>query len=160
LLEVCELREVSVFADVDRVPCRARFDALSGETRNGIYALDVKTTDDATPSGFTRSVHKWGYPVQEAHYRDTYKASEGRDIDQFYYIAVEKSGPFEVAVHQVESFWLGMAQAKAATARRVFEECTASGVWPGYDPAPNTLTAPAYAVIEHEMEYDYEEINV
>jgi len=54
LFEVCEFREVSVFADVDGVPCRARFDALSGETRNGVYAVDLKTTDDATGDGFVR----------------------------------------------------------------------------------------------------------
>lgn len=159
LFEVCEFREVSVFADVDGVPTRARFDALSGETRNGIYAVDLKTTEDATPNGFTRSVLKWGYDVQQAFYEDTYAESEARAIDQFWFVAVEKSAPYEVGVMQVEPFWVAMGKTKTANARRIYKECTESGVWPGYDTTPVTLTAPAYAVIEHEMQYEQGEIS-
>jgi len=160
LFEVAEFREVSAFAEIDGVPVRARFDALSGETRNGVYAVDLKTTDDATNQGFTRSVNKWGYVVQEAHYRDVYKASEGHGINDFSFVCVEKSGPFEVAVITLEPYWVAMGHAKAARARQVFRECTETGIWPGYDPARQTLTAPAYAVIEHEMEYEQGEIHV
>jgi len=160
LFEVCDMREASVFADIDGVPVRARFDALSAETRNGTYAVDLKTTDDATPNGFTRSVHKWGYPVQVAHYDEVHKAATGRGIDEFWIVAVEKAGPHEVGVYQIEPYWVDMARAKTAAARRIFAECTASGVWPGYDETPQTLTAPAWAVIEHEMQYESAEINV
>ena len=159
LFEVCEFREVSVFANVDGVPTRARFDALSGETRNGIYAVDLKTTEDATPNGFTRSVLKWGYDVQQAFYEDTYAESEARAIDHFKFVAVEKSAPYEVGVFEVEPFWVAMGKKKTANARRIYKECTESGVWPGYDTTPVTLTAPAYAVIEHEMQYESGEIS-
>lgn len=160
LFEVCGMREASVFAEIDGVPVRARFDALSGETRNGTYAVDLKTTDDATPNGFTRSVHKWGYPVQVAHYDEVHRAATGRGIDEFWLVACEKNGPFEVGVYQIEPFWIDMARKKTAAARRIFAECTASGIWPGYDEKPQTLTAPAWAVIEHEMQYESGEINV
>jgi len=158
LFEVAVNREVSVFADVDGVPCRARFDALSDETRRGILAVDLKSTDDATDAGFTHSVRKFGYYVQEPWYRDVYLAAMGRPVDEFWFVAVEKSGPFEVAVVSIEEFWVGMGRTAAARARSVFAECTASGVWPGYDPKPRELTAPAYVVIEHEMQYENGEI--
>jgi len=160
LFEVCEFREASVFADIDGVPVRARFDALSAETRNGTYAVDLKTAEDATPNGFTRSVSKWGYDVQNGHYEDVYKAATGNNIDRFLFVVVEKSAPFEVSVFEIEPFWVDMGKKKAATARQIFQECTASGIWPGYDTAPQTLTAPAWAVIEHEMQYEHEEIHV
>lgn len=160
LFEVCAMREASVFADIDGVPTRARFDALSDETRNGIYAVDLKTADDATPNGFTRSVHKWGYPVQHGHYDDVHTAATGRGIDEFWFVAVEKVGPYEVGVYQIEPFWVAMGKTKAAAARRIYQECTATGIWPGYDTTPQTLTAPAYAVIEHEMQYDNGEIQI
>lgn len=156
LLEVAVHREASVIADVDGVPCRARFDALSDETRNGVYGVDLKSTDDATPHGFTRAVSKWGYAVQEAHYEDVYEASEGRPVDEFWFLCVEKSAPYEVGVYQIEPFWIDMGRAKAAAAREVFAECTATGVWPGYDPTPQTVTAPAWVTIEHELQYDKE----
>lgn len=160
LLEVAVHREASVFADVDDVPCRARFDAISDETRRGVLGVDVKSTPDVTEAAFTRSVSKFGYDVQEAFYRDVYQAATGRQISEFWFIAVQIKGPFEVAVHRIEEFWLGMARKEAATARAIFRECVESGVWPGYDPAPHTLTAPAWAVIEHEMQYENEEIQV
>lgn len=159
LFEVCEFREVSVFAEVDGVPVRARFDALSGETRNGIYALDVKTTDDATGDGFVQSVKKWGYAVQEAHYRDAYEASEGRPIDDFSFVLVEKSAPYEVAVKDIEPFWIDMARKQAARARAIFRECTANNEWPGYATGRETVTAPAYVTIAHEMQYENGEIH-
>jgi exodeoxyribonuclease VIII len=158
LFEVAEFREVSVFADVDGVPCRARFDALSGETRNGIYAVDLKTTEDATFNGFVQSVKKWGYDVQQAHYDDVYKASEGRGIDDFSFVLVEKSAPYEVAVKVIEPFWVDMGRKKTARARELFEECTSNNDWPGYATGRETVTAPAYVTIDHEMQYDNAEI--
>lgn len=160
LLEVAVNREVSVFAEVDGVRCRARFDALSDVTRNGVYAVDLKTTEDATGDGFVQSVKKWGYDVQEAHYRDVYAASEGHEINNFSFILIEKSGPFEVAVKDIEPFWVSMAKAKAARAREIFLECTETNKWPGYDPGRETITAPAYVTIAHEMQYEHGEIQI
>lgn len=153
-LEVAVHREVSVFADVDGVPCRARFDALSDVTRNGVYAVDLKSAEDATKEGLEFAVKRLGYDVQEAHYEDVYEASEGRPIDVFVFIVVEKRPPFEVTVFELPDMWVQMGRTKAAEARRVFAECTESGVWPGYDQAVQILDPPAWAVIEHEMRYD------
>lgn len=154
------MREVSVFADVDGVPCRARFDALSEETKNGVYGIDLKTTDDATKMGFERSVSRFGYFVQEAHYKDVYKAAVGTPVDNFFIIAAEKTAPYEVAVFQIEPFWVDMGHKKAARAREIFAECTATGEWPGYTTETQELNAPAWAVIEHEMQYENGEIQI
>ena len=155
-LEVAINREVSVFADVDGVPCRARLDAISDETRNGVYGLDLKTCEDATKNGLEYSVKKYGYDVQEAFYEDVYEASEGRPIDFFRFIAVEKSAPHEVTTYQLPTLWTSMGRTKAKEARRLFKECTESGVWPGYGIQGLVLDPPAWAVIEHEMRYDGE----
>jgi len=159
-LEVAVHREVSVFATVDDVPCRARFDALSDATRNGVFAVDLKTTEDATKTGLESSVKRYGYDVQEAHYRDVHEAGVGRPIDRFIFIAVEKSGPYEVAVFELPELWVRMGRTKAAEARRIFRQCTESGVWPGYDPGVVVLDPPAWAVIEHEMRYESGDIQI
>lgn len=160
LLEVAVHREVSVFADVDGVPCRARFDALSDETRRGVIAVDLKSATDATPYGFMRDAQQHGYDVQEGHYDDVYEASEGRPVDEFWFIVCEKSGPFEVGVRALTDEWVRMGRAKAARARDIFRECTARGVWPGYDSKPEHVAPPTYAVIDFEMEYENGEIQV
>lgn len=159
-LEVATMREVSVFADVDGVPCRARFDALSESTRNGVYAVDLKTTVDATKAGFESSVKRYGYDVQVAHYADTHEAATGLGVDRFLLIAVEKSGPFEVAVFELPELWRQMGRTKAAEARRIYAECVASGEWPGYDTEVQFLDPPAWAVIDFEMTYENQEINL
>lgn len=159
LFEVAAHREVSVFAEVDGVPMRARFDALSDETRNGVYGVDLKTTTDATKHGFERAVASYGYDVQVAHYDDTYRASEGRPVDEFFIVAVEKSGPFEVGVFKLPDVWLDMGRTKAATARRIYRDCIdITGDWPGYDPQIQVLDPPTWLVFEHETKYEYGEI--
>lgn len=147
LLEKVTGREVSVFGEVDGVSVRARFDILGGD-----IGADLKTTDDATERGFTKSVAKWGYAFQEAWYRDVHVASEGADLSAFYFIAVEKTAPYEVGVFQLEPYWIELARKRVENARNIFRDCTETGVWPGYDPAPKTLLAPAWEAIEHEME--------
>jgi exodeoxyribonuclease VIII len=160
LFEVCALREVSVFSTVDGVPSRARFDALSEETPKGIYSVDLKTADDATKAGFERSVAKWGYDVQESWYEDVYEASTGNPINEFFFCAVEKTAPYEVAVFQLPEIWRLMGKRKAEEARRIFSECEASGLWPGYDPTIQILDPPTWVVFEHETRYESQEIQV
>ena len=160
LFEVAEHREVSVFSEVDGVEVRARFDALSGETRNGVYAVDLKTGDDATKTGFEKSVAKWGYEVQQAHYEDTYQASEGRPVDRFFFVSVERSGPYEVGVHELPEMWREFGRAKAAKARSIYRECVESGEWPGYDTGVTILDPPQWLVFDHETRYENEEIRV
>lgn len=160
LFEVCEYREVSAFATVEGVPSRARFDAISGETPKGIHAVDLKTGDDATKAGFERAVAKWGYDVQQAWYGDVYQASEGRPIDSFFFIAVERAAPYEVAVFQLPELWLLMGKRKAAEARRIYRECDESGQWPGYDTTIQFLDPPTWVVFEHEARYEQQEIAI
>jgi len=154
ILEVAEHREVSVFAELDGVPVRARFDALSGETRRGVIASDLKSCLDATKAGFERSVSKWGYDVQEVHYEDTYNAATGRPINEFYFIAVELTPPFEVAVHHLPVLWRESARKRAAQARAIFRECMESGKWPGYDPMIRELDMPAWRMYEDDDELE------
>lgn len=155
ILEVAVFREVSVFAEVDGVASRARFDAISGETSRGVIAADLKSADDASKTGFEKTVAKWGYEVQEAWYEDTYLASEGRPVDQFHLIVMEKSGPFEVAVHRIPDVWVAMGRQKAAEARRIYRECVESGVWPGYPTTP-FLDPPTWLIFDHETRYEQE----
>lgn len=159
-LEVAVNREVSVFAEVDGIPVRARFDGLSDETRSGVFAVELKTCEDATKSGFEKSVAKWGYDVQEAHYEDAYLASEGRPVDRFVFIAVEKQPPHEVGVFELPDMWVAMGRTKAAEARRIYRECVESGVWPGYTAELQVLDPPTWLVFEHETKYEHGDIQI
>lgn len=141
VLETIVGREVSIVAEVEGVPSRARFDVYGG-TRAG----DLKSARDASPKGFNRSVGSYSYHVQEAWYRDVHAAETGQQLESFKFIVVESAPPHLVGVYELDFIWQDIAATKAQEARNVYKACTESGVWPGYGSA--TLTAPTWAVFE------------
>ena len=156
LLEQPGHPEVSVFAtDPDTgVDMRARFDYLSEETRTQrAKAVDLKTADDASQSGFERSIAKWGYDVQDAHYLRTHKLATGIDLP-FLFVVVEKEPPHLVAVHVLDDAWAEMGRVKAERARRIYQQCIESGEWPGHPDEILVQRPPTWLVAQFQEGYD------
>lgn len=63
--------------------------------------MDLKTTFDASPYEFPRSVARYMYHLQAAWYMDGVQAS-GMTPKYHLIVAVEKSSPFEVAVYELD----------------------------------------------------------
>ena len=103
--------------------CKCRPDWHSADRR---LVVDVKTTEDASPDGFARSVAKWRYHVQAAWYQRPLGA------EQFLFVCVEKEPPYLVAVYAVTEamFAAGARVADRDLAR--LAECRAADRWPGY----------------------------
>mgnify|MGYP000152539381 CR=1 FL=1 len=149
--------EVSVFATdpETEVALRGRFDFLPTDFSLGApsrVAVDLKTTRDASPRGFTRSIADFGYDVQRAWYLDALHRITGEDAE-FVFVAVEKEPPYLVAVHQLPTIWAEMGVTKARRARQVYAECVASGEWPGYGNEVFLLSPPTWLIYQHEEEY-------
>lgn len=141
ILERIHGREVTFIADVDGVPCRARFDIYeAGE------AADLKSASDASPSGFNRSVAKWGYHLQRRWYDDVHHAETGNRLTGFPLIVVETTAPHLVGVYDLDWMYDDKAAQKCRDARTRYRECVTTGAWPGYGRA--TLTAPTWLVYE------------
>ena len=69
-------------------------------TANGEFIVDVKTTDDVSKVGFGRTISNFGYHVSAAWYLDVLAGLYGDEAPQgFAFIAVQKTRPFDVAVH-------------------------------------------------------------
>lgn len=145
--------EVSLFANVDGVPCRARFDFLPRPAGRRIVAADLKTTTDASPAAFEKSVATYGYDTQAAWYLDLHAAITGDDTAAFTFVAIEKEPPYLVAVYQLPTQWLEMGATKTIHARKLWTECTSTGVWPGYANEVRLLIPPTWAVYQHEEKY-------
>lgn len=120
-------REVSLFATIDGVRVRARYDALGPE-----YGVDLKTTaGSASPAGFGREAAAHGYPVQDAWYTDALDAVTG-DRLPMRFVVVEKAPPHLVAVHEFDELVRQSARGLATEARRLYRECTTADYWPGH----------------------------
>jgi exodeoxyribonuclease VIII len=144
LFELPGHREVSVFGEVDGVPVRARFDAL---TEDG-YGIDLKTTDDASPRAFEKSIAHWGYHLQAMWYEDTLYAATGRGLINFNFVAVEKAAPYLVGIYDMDITFRDIGSELGREARSIFKACADTGQWGGYE--PQTLAAPTWLVYQHE----------
>lgn len=130
--------EVSVFAEEGGVYCKARFDYLT----NAI--IDLKTTEDASPAGFARSVANYGYHIQAAHYLAMAKAV-GLEVKEFILIAVEKSGPHAVACYKLDPADILLADAERRRLIQLHASCSEFNAWPAYSREIETLTLPKWA---------------
>jgi hypothetical protein len=79
--------------------CKGRIDWLV-ETSSGWVALDLKTTTDASPRGFERTIADRGYMRQLPFYEDGLRA-HGMDLKHLVFVAAEKEEPFAVAAYRL-----------------------------------------------------------
>lgn len=119
-------REMSVVWDDTEtgVCCKARPDILLP----GWGAIaDLKTTIDASPQGFARSVANFAYDLKAAFYLEFNKSYE-----HFVIIAAETFEPFACSVYHMEPATIEAARECNRRLLRIWAECAANDDWPGY----------------------------
>ncbi len=121
---------------------KCRFDWLMGD--GGVDAVDYKTTDDASPAAFTRSIANYRYHVQQVHYSYVAKLA-GREIRSFTFIAQEKEPPYAVACYRIDPADITLAAVEHARQLEAFASCEQFASWPGYSTDLQTLTLPKWA---------------
>lgn len=142
-------RETSIFSrSPEGLNVRARFD-IYGNTDAG----DLKTTTDASPRGFLKHVVEYGYYFQEAWYRDAHLYETGEELDTFKFVAVETSGPYHVAVYELDVIFRDIGKKLAQQARDIYQRCMETNTWPGIE--GEILAPPNWLVYEHEEEMTF-----
>lgn len=145
--------EASMFAaDPETgVPMRARPDLMAPGRM-----VDLKTANDASDDGFARSAAEFGYQAQEWWYRRVRQIVTGEPDADFLFVVVEKSPPYLVNVIELDGLFAEIGRSQVDRALRLYAECSASGVWPGYgrsDGQPNLVGPPAWLVYSEGMEF-------
>lgn len=141
-------REASVFAEVDGVRVRARFDFLPHLDLPRPVAVDLKTTAaEATPDEFGKSVARYGYEVQERWYTDAVEAASGVR-PQFAFVVVEKEPPYLTAVLEIPTVMRDRGIERAKRAREIYAECVESGLWPGHPHGVQYINVPNWVHYE------------
>lgn len=90
------LNESSRVCQIAGVDCKAKIDIC-----NKGHVFDLKTCEDASESGFKRSIGKYMYHRQAAFYLDVAKKS-GLLANTFSFIAIEKSAPHYACVYTLD----------------------------------------------------------
>jgi hypothetical protein len=116
--------------------CKCRPDWYYGTT-----VVDLKTTTDASPAGFARSVATFRYHVQASHYLSGLHGAE-----RFLFIAVEKTYPYAVAVYELDAEALAVGDQLRRRDLQMIADCRATGEWPGYSTTCEALSLPKWAL--------------
>ncbi len=121
--------------------CKCRPDWWNREAG---MVVDLKTTEDASPAGFARSVAAYRYHVQAAHY------SIGTKASRFVFIAIEKKAPYAVAVYELDNEAMALGHKLRDRDLEVFSSCQEFNAWPGYPAEIQTITMPKWAQLNQE----------
>ena len=137
-------QEVSHFwTDHDTgVQCRCRPDWTPKDLP---WLLDLKTTVDASPRGFSRSCANYRYHVQAAFYSDGVAATTGRNITNFLFLAVEKEPPYAVALYELPQSAIDLGRALYRRDLQTYADAVMHDDWPAYGQDIQQIDLPAWA---------------
>lgn len=135
------------------VKCRARFDWLPEPIEGRrLIVPDLKTAASAAPSEFAKAAARFGYYIQQEHYKDALTALGVSQDPAFVFVVIEKEPPYLPSVAQfADPDDIRLARAAVDKARRIYAECIATDEWPGYPTDINALELPTW------LHYDLEE---
>ena len=119
--------------------CKSRLDWLLP----GII-LDIKTTADARPDAFARSVATYRYEVQAAFYLQA-AASAGVPAEHFIFVVVENAPPYAVALYQLDDAALEQGRRLYLRDLETYQRCAERDEWPAYPTDIQTLSLPRWA---------------
>jgi len=134
--------EVSIFwTDAETgVRCKIRPDRWRAD---GI-AVDVKSTQDASPEAFAKDIYKYFYHVQAAFYVDGIAAT-GDTPRAFVFQACETVSPFGIAHYVLDNESMDLGRSVYRKLLATYADCSKSGQWPSYPEAIVPLSLPRYA---------------
>lgn len=129
--------------------CKARLDKVSIATKS---ITDLKTTQDAEPEAFSRSIGNYGYELQGAHYLCGAQAN-GLDVQQFGFVAVESDAPYCPACYELEPAAIALGFKQQQKLLTQYVKCWQNNHWPGYSQGITRIGVTQFATqqIERRM---------
>ena len=135
-------------AEIDGVLCKAKLDL---ENRGEFF--DLKTTEDASPEEFRRSIGKYKYHRQAAFYGDI-AAANGVPFNSFNFVAIEKKEPYLVCVHTIGEASLMAGRNGPRGYKKILKKykfhTENPDAYDGYEPVFHPTEAPDYLLREAE----------
>lgn len=152
------LTELSYFSeDLGGIRAKCRPDWISSDS--GIV-VDLKTTTDASPKGFQKSIANFGYHIQASFYLRTLQ-SLGLDSYDFIFVAIEKTAPFCVGVYRASTEMLEEGNKKVDEAINQILWCKENNSYPDYTPNEiETISLPPWMTKKSEQQQSQEEIEL
>ena len=151
VLETKGTREAAIYSrDPETgVLVRAKYDILTDSGR----AIDLKKTQDARPSTFSRSAFNYRYHCQTAFYSDVFEWATGDKLAAFAILAVEEKIPHAAMLYVLDDQAVEAGRALYRSALNIYAKCLEQNHWPAYGEEPQILSLPPWAErsIENEL---------
>jgi exodeoxyribonuclease VIII len=130
--------EIPVFGQLGGMPAKCKPDFHN--TKFNVL-VDLKTTNDASPTEFAKSVWNFRYHVQAAMYMDLTNAK------RFFFIAVEKEAPFNCEIYELDEESIAIGRAEYLADIETYKKCLKTNNWHGYteEAAIHVIGLPAWA---------------
>jgi len=123
------------------VECKCRPDWL---TDDASIIVDLKTTRDASPRGFKRSIADYRYHVQAGWYMHGVEQATGKRPDQFIFICVESTAPYACAVYAADAEMIERGYEQAMKDLGKLAVCKAADSWPSYSDQIEQISLPSW----------------
>jgi hypothetical protein len=95
------------------------------------FIADLKSCEDASEKGFVKSIFKYGYALQAAHYMDGCETL-GFAFPGYVIIAFEKQRPHNVACYWLDQQMINLGKSQVLRLRQQYKNCLELEYWPGY----------------------------
>ena len=149
--------ELSYFwDDLGTIKGKCRPDWLSDD---GSIVVDVKTTTDASPRGFQKSIANWGYHLQLGWYLRGLRKL-GLSAEQFIFIAIEKTAPFCVGVYRADQEMINYAMKELDQLMPEIQTAMVSNEFPDYTPEITSIGLPPWMTDKKEQKPEHEEVEL
>lgn len=129
--------------------CKGRPDWLLPESR---ILLDLKTARSIDSRRLGAAAASYGYHCQLAHYRAGVAAGLGWEPQRVILIAVEKEGPHDVGVFELDPEALYAGTEEVAELLRMVRVCTDAANWPGRYATEMALQLPGWMTMDDDEE--------
>jgi hypothetical protein len=144
--------ETSHYWTENGVDCKARIDALPREdSRWNNCVVDIKTTANAHPDEFRRSVGNFSYHIQASHYLSATRGVGVWERARFIFIVVERDAPHCVAIYELDEDALELGRETRDFLLGQWALCEAEeaaggpDAWPGFPVEIQELSLPGWA---------------
>lgn len=108
--------------------------------------IDLKTTDNASPEVFPKSIAKYNYHVQAAYYLDIWEKASGLRPKAFIFVVVEKLPPYGVKSYMIGADSIEVGRKQYRKYLNKFKECQQLESFPDYDRTIDKIELPQWAL--------------
>lgn len=117
------------------------------------YMFDYKTSISANEFDFTKSIARFAYHLQAAHYIDIYESVTGNKINNYYFIVQEKSAPYAVNVIELDQADINAAMVIRRDLLNRISVAYKTNDFPAYTSEIKKVTLPDWAYTFQNNQY-------